>query len=149
MTMGAVAAGLLLILLTGYLIIYNIFRISVIRDIRYYGLLKTVGTTGRQVKRILRRQALWMACMGIPSGMILGFFVGKALVPKLIEQTTYEDGAVAVSANPLIFIGAALFSFVTVLISIRKPAKIAASFTGGGSPLYGRCGNWCTSKREK
>ena len=67
-----------------------------------------------------------MACMGIPSGMILGFFVGKALVPKLIEQTTYEDGAVAVSANPLIFIGAALFSFVTVLISIRKPAKIAA-----------------------
>ena len=126
MTMGAVAAGLLLILLTVYLIIYNIFRISVIRDIRYYGLLKTVGTTGRQVKRILRRQALWMACMGIPSGMILGFFVGKALVPKLIEQTTYEDGAVAVSANPLIFIGAALFSFVTVLISIRKPAKIAA-----------------------
>lgn len=126
MTMGAVAAGLLLILLTGYLIIYNIFRISVIRDIWYYGLLKTVGTTGRQVKRILRRQALWMACMGIPSGMILGFFVGKALVPKLIEQTTYEDGAVAVSANPLIFIGAALFSFVTVLISIRKPAKIAA-----------------------
>ena len=126
MTMGAVAAGLLLILLTGYLIIYNIFRISVIRDIRYYGLLKTVGTTGRQVKRILRRQALWMACMGIPSGMILGFFVGKALVPKLIEQTTYEDGAVAVSANPLIFIGATLFSFVTVLISIRKPAKIAA-----------------------
>lgn len=126
MTIGAAAAGLLLILLTGYLIIYNIFRISVIRDIRYYGLLKTVGTTGRQVKRILRRQALWMACMGIPSGMILGFFVGKALVPKLIEQTTYEDGAVAVSANPLIFIGAALFSFVTVLISIRKPAKIAA-----------------------
>lgn len=126
MTIGAAAAGLLLILLTGYLIIYNIFRTSVIRDIRYYGLLKTVGTTGRQVKRILRRQALWMACMGIPSGMILGFFVGKALVPKLIEQTTYEDGAVAVSANPLIFIGAALFSFVTVLISIRKPAKIAA-----------------------
>lgn len=126
MTMGAVAAGLLLILLTGYLIIYNIFRISVIRDIRYYGLLKTVGTTGRQVKRILRRQALWMACMGIPSGMILGFFVGKALVPKLIEQTTYEDGAVAVSANPLIFIGAALFTLATVFISIRKPARIAA-----------------------
>lgn len=126
MTMGAVAAGLLLILLTGYLIIYNIFRISVIRDIRYYGLLKTVGTTGRQVKRILRRQALWMACVGIPAGLILGFFVGKALVPKLIEQTAYEGGAAAVSANPLIFIGAALFSFVTVLISIHKPAKIAA-----------------------
>lgn len=126
MTIGAAAAGLLLILLTGYLIIYNIFRISVIRDIRYYGLLKTVGTTGRQVKRILRRQALWIACMGIPAGMLLGFFVGKALVPQVIKMTAYEDGEAAVSANPLIFIGAALFTLATVFISIRKPAKIAA-----------------------
>ena len=38
-TMGAVGGGLLLIILTGYLIIYNIFQISVIRDIQYYGLL--------------------------------------------------------------------------------------------------------------
>ena len=36
-------------ILTGYLIIYNIFQISVIRDIRFYGLLKTIGTTGRPV----------------------------------------------------------------------------------------------------
>ena len=33
------------ILVTGYLIIYNIFQISVISDIRFYGLLKTIGTT--------------------------------------------------------------------------------------------------------
>lgn len=52
-----IGAALLLILVTGYLIIYNIFQISVIRDIRYYGLLKTIGTTGRQIKKILRRQA--------------------------------------------------------------------------------------------
>ena len=126
MTFAAAGAGLLLILLTGYLIIYNIFRISVIRDIRYYGLLKTVGTTGRQVRRILRRQAFWMALVGIPAGLLCGFFVGKALVPKIIERSAYQAAEVAVSANPLIFIGAALFSFLTVLISTRKPAKIAA-----------------------
>ena len=39
---------LLLILLTGYLIIYNVFQISVAGDIRFYGLLKTIGTTPRQ-----------------------------------------------------------------------------------------------------
>ena len=36
---------LLLILFTGYLIIYNVFQISVAGDIRFYGLLKTIGTT--------------------------------------------------------------------------------------------------------
>ena len=34
MTMGAVAGGLFIILLTGYLIIYNVFQISVVKDIR-------------------------------------------------------------------------------------------------------------------
>ena len=43
-TMMTIAAALALIILTGYLIIYNIFQISVIRDIRFYGLLKTIGT---------------------------------------------------------------------------------------------------------
>ena len=41
----AIAAMLLLIIFTGYLIIYNVFQISVTNDIRFYGLLKTIGTT--------------------------------------------------------------------------------------------------------
>ena len=42
--MVAIAAFLLLVIFTGYLIIYNIFQISVAGDIRFYGLLKTIGT---------------------------------------------------------------------------------------------------------
>ena len=56
--MVAIAAFLLLVIFTGYLIIYNIFQISVAGDIRFYGLLKTIGTTPRQLKRIIRPQAL-------------------------------------------------------------------------------------------
>ena len=56
--MIAIAAFLLLVIFTGYLIIYNIFQISVAGDIRFYGLLKTIGTTPRQLKRIIRQQAL-------------------------------------------------------------------------------------------
>ena len=57
-TIVGIGAALLLIILTGYLIIYNIFQISVVRDIRFYGLLKTIGTTGKQIKKVIRRQAL-------------------------------------------------------------------------------------------
>ena len=60
-TVAGALAALLLIILTGYLIIYNIFQISVIKDIRFYGLLKTIGTTGKQIKRIIRRQALLLS----------------------------------------------------------------------------------------
>lgn len=45
------AVVILITMLSGYLLIYNIFFISVVRDVKFYGLLKTIGTTPRQLKR--------------------------------------------------------------------------------------------------
>lgn len=125
-TLIALITGLLLILLTGYLIIYNIFQISVIRDIRFYGLLKTIGTTGRQIKRILRRQALLVSLIGIPIGLVIGFFVGRTLVPVIMANTIYGAEGLVVSPQPLIFLASAVFALLTVFISVSKPASIAA-----------------------
>ena len=68
-TVLLVVVVLVLILLTGYLIIYNVFQISVANDIRFYGLLKTIGTTGRQIKAMLRQSrpsssAAWASPLG-------------------------------------------------------------------------------------
>lgn len=123
-TIAGIAALLALIALTGYLIIYNIFQISVSNDIRFYGLLKTIGTTGRQLRRIIRRQALTLCIVGIPGGLALGWLVGRSLSPAVLSTLNTYHAAKA-SANPLIFIGAAAFSLVTVLISCAKPGRAA------------------------
>ena len=54
LSFSSVIIMILFIILAGYLIIYNIFSISVKTDIRAYGLLKNVGTTGKQLKKIVR-----------------------------------------------------------------------------------------------
>lgn len=64
-SIAAIVALLVLIVLTGYLVIYNVFQISVTNDIRFYGLLKTIGMTGRQLKRIIRLQAVLLSVIGI------------------------------------------------------------------------------------
>lgn len=127
-TVTGVFSALLLIVLTGYLIIYNIFQISVVKDIRFYGLLKTIGTTGKQIRRIIRRQALVLACIGIPIGLAAGYAVGCRLVPVIMASVAVWDKnfMVSVAVNPLIFIGSAVFSLFTVAISTAKPGKIAA-----------------------
>lgn len=128
MDAGAILAmicAVLLVTLTGYLIIYNVFQISILRDIRFYGLLKTIGTTAKQLKRIVTRQALLLCAFGIPVGLLLGFFVGKAVMPLMMEQTSYQT-TTQLSINPWIFIGATIFSLLTVFLSTRKPCKIAA-----------------------
>ena len=120
----AIAAMLLLIIFTGYLIIYNIFQISVAGDIRFYGLLKTIGTTPRQLRRIIRQQAMMLSVLGIPLGLLIGWFVGGKLTPVIIGNL---NGVVnVVSVNPLIFLGAAIFSLLTVLLSCTRPGRVAA-----------------------
>ena len=120
----AIAAMLLLIIFTGYLIIYNVFQISVTNDIRFYGLLKTIGTTPRQLRRIIRQQALTLSLAGIPLGLIAGWFIGGQITPAIVSQL---EGIVPMtSVSPVIFLGAALFSLVTVLLSCRKPGRVAA-----------------------
>ncbi len=122
-TVLGVAAILVLIIFTGYLIIYNVFQISVSNDIRFYGLLKTIGTTPRQLRRIIRQQALILSGVGIPLGLLTGWLVGGALTPVIIERL---NGIVSVvSVSPVIFIASVLFALFTVLLSCRRPGRLA------------------------
>ena len=125
-TIIALSCALLLFAFTGYLIIYNIFNISVLRDMNFYGLLKTIGTTGRQINAIISRQAWMLSLIGIPLGLCGGFFVGKALLPTLLLQSSFQGNVVILSPNPLIFVVSTLFTLITVFISTRKPAKMAS-----------------------
>ena len=125
MTIISVVGVLALIIFTGYLIIYNVFQISVSNDIRFYGMLKTIGTTGRQIRKILYIQAYSLSIIGIPLGMAAGYFSGVVLA-KVIAIRMNAISLNAFSANPLIFLFSAVFTLLTVVISCRKPAKYTA-----------------------
>lgn len=125
-TVVAIAAFVILVIFTGYLIIYNIFQISVTGDIRFYGLLKTIGVTPRQLRRMIRQQAMLLCIIGIPAGMLAGYGVGAVLTPYVLTQTTFGASTSTISTSPIIFAGAALFSLVTVAISCSRPGRMAA-----------------------
>ena len=126
-TVLGVGGILLLIIFTGYLIIYNVFQISVTNDIRFYGLLKTIGTTGKQIKSMIRRQAYTLSLFGIPVGLLLGWLLGGKLSPVIIQRISGSAiNAVFAQFNPIIFIGAALFSLITVHLSCSRPGRLAA-----------------------
>ena len=135
-----IASMPLLIIFTGYLIIYNVFQISVTNDIRFYGLLKTIGTTGRQLRRIICQQALMLSLAGIPLGLLVGWFIGSRLTPVIIARLNGIHNMVSVS--PVIFVVSALFSLLTVLLSCARPGRLAAKvspieavrYTEGGTP---------------
>lgn len=123
-TVGFLVALLGLILASGYLIIYNIFSLNVTSDIKSYGLLKTIGTTAEQLKKMVRQQAVFLSAIGIPCGLVLGAILGKCLFPIIAKN--FQLKGVEFSIHPLVMVGAAVFSFFTVWISCNKPCKLAA-----------------------
>ena len=125
---GMIAAavfGVLMILLAGYLIIYNIFRISILKDIRLYGQLKTIGTSPKQLKYMVKRQGYLLALAGIPAGLILGWLLGNVLLPLIMASTTVGE-SVFIMPHPAVWVVSAAFTFLTVWISCGRPGKLAA-----------------------
>jgi len=121
----AMLAVLILVAFTGYLVIYNIFQISVAGDIRYYGLLKTIGVTPKQLRRLIRQQALLLSALGIPVGLLLGYGVGAAAVPITMSTSTMGGRYTTVSVSPWIFLFSSVFALLTVLLSCARPGRIA------------------------
>ena len=127
----AMAAICVLMLITffiaGYLIIYNIFDINIVSDMQEYGLLKTIGTTGKQLKKVVMRRATIISLVGIPIGLIMGVGVGAVILPFISEQmNTVSVGKGNVHINIWIILGAALFSYITVLLSAMRPCRKAS-----------------------
>lgn len=114
--------GMILVFVAGYLIIYNIFQISVTADVQLYGKLKTLGMTTKQIKKLIYGQSNRLCLIGIPAGLVLGWGLGLVLVPAFTGILGGESG---VSVNPVIFLGSAVFTWLTVLISCLRPARLA------------------------
>lgn len=158
-TMAIIVIISLFIVLSGYLLIYNILYIAVNKDITFYGMLKTIGTSPKQIKKIVKGQALKLSLIGIPLGLLLGAIVSFLIVPLAMGTLFAGTEASAmprdVSFNPIIFIGAGIFSLVTVMISCKKPAKIAGNISPiealrySGSTLKNQKKNRRTTKGSK
>lgn len=129
-TLLSLCAIVVFLIFTGYLLIYNILYISISHDVQFYGLLKTIGTTPKQIKRIVIRQVMRLCLIGIPIGIILSLLLSLGVVPFLISElgAISTDEAV-VSFSPIIYVGAVFFPLLTAILAASKPARKAASIS--------------------
>ena len=120
-----------LFMFCGYLLIYNVFDIAVMQQIRRYGLYRTIGMSKRQVKHLMNCQTVWLSGIGTPIGLLIGFLIGKAVMPIVMHTfvNEYSNIPVKVTPSPVIFAGAAFFTAFVVWISTKKPVKKAVNIS--------------------
>ncbi len=134
-----VAFIMILFLLCSYLLIYNIFDITIVKDIKSYGLLSIIGTTSSQIKKIVLKQALFLSIIGIPIGLLIGYIIGIRLLPIAVSGMLaegYSNIPIINSADPSIFIFGTFMTLITIFISVYKPARSAAKYNAVEATKY-------------
>ena len=121
------AALLVLLIVYGYILIYNIFYISVVNDIRFMGSMKTIGMTGKQIRSMLGYQVRRLGVLGILTGILAGTGL-NVLVIRLLAVSGFSFSRYYEAGIALLWAALAggVFAAGTVWISSRKALSLAA-----------------------
>ncbi len=63
--------------LAGIMTIYSIYYISMIYKVQEYGEIKALGATKRQIRQIVFREGMLVACIAVPVGLLAGSIASK------------------------------------------------------------------------
>lgn len=120
--------AVIFVMISGYLLIYNIINISVLQEMHMYGQLKALGATSKQLKKIVRKQVNLVAAVGIILGLLFGTAFAVITVPKFLEALMNSQNGkfeFGITVSPLIYVFTVLFAYMTVWFSARKGMRLA------------------------
>lgn len=116
-----------LVLVTGVVMIYNTFNITVMERVRHFGLLRCIGASSVQIRRVIRREAFSIALRAIPFGVIAGILMTVACSVVLKYVNSHIYGKIPLSGISPAGIGVGVvMGFLTVYLASLLPAKKAS-----------------------
>lgn len=119
-----------IIMIGSVFLIYNAFNISLNERTHQFGILMSVGATGRQLQSSVIFEGFCIALAGIPLGILSGIGVMGIILPfvsKNFGEIMYDSVPLKLVVSMPTIIAAAAASLVTILASAYIPARRAAN----------------------
>lgn len=137
----------------GIVMVYNIVYISVGHNMLFYGRVKSLGMSPRQIRRLLSEQAGYLCLPAVPVGWLLGFGLCTMTAPYvLLGIDGHNPALLFFSLLPFVYSGLLtwLVTWAACMLSVHAvsgvcPAR-AMRFREGEK---GRLGNRCFGRRKK
>lgn len=128
----------ILVLVAGVLMITSSMNSNVAQRTEFFGMVRCIGTTPKQVMRLVRKEALNWCRFAIPLGVVGGIVLVWVLC-FILRQLSPEffGGMPAFSISYPSVIAGIVVGLLTVLLAARSPAKKASKV----SPLAAVSGN--------
>ncbi len=121
----AVDGLLLMSVIIALIGIINTLSLSILERRRELGLLRVVGMTDRRVQRMVRLESILIALLGTVSGLVLGTFVGWALIRTIDRLSEAGIGfSPPLRALLLVLVAGVLLGFLASLIPARRSTRL-------------------------
>lgn len=145
----AVGCGIVVIL-CAFLLIFNVVSITMGKEIRQYGLLKVLGTTEQQLKRIVYYQNIWNILKGIITGAAAGIILVKIFLPAVLQKLFMQGlGESDVTGfYPMFMAGAGVLIFAASFLAAGLALRQVAKWNAIDSIRYIETGNNCRKKQN-
>lgn len=117
----------LIVLIAGVMMIYNTFNISVMERVRQFGLLRCIGASPSQIKKLVRREGVQITLRAVPIGILAGMLLAFlcSVILKYYNSSLFRE--ITLFNISIVGIAAGIaVGFLTVLIASALPAKKAA-----------------------
>ena len=121
--LGLVYALLALAVIIALIGIVNTLMLSVLERTREIGLLRAVGMRRRQVRSMIRSEAVILAIFGAVLGIVIGTSMGLALVASLRQEGIAET-SVPYSTLAIFLVVAAVLGLIAAGWPARRAAKL-------------------------
>lgn len=132
------AAAFIMILLAGVLMISGSLNSNITQRTKFFGMMRCVGASRRQIIKFVRLEALNWCRTAVPVGVIMGTLVSFGICAYMRYGIGGEFAAMPVFAiSPVGLLSGVLVGVVTVLLAAQSPAKRAAKV----SPVAAVSGN--------
>ena len=116
---GVLLGLTIFIFIAAAIVIYSLFYISVSQKTRQYGQLRAIGTTKKQIKKLVRSVGVSFLKTGLPLGLVIGGIVGYAMDPNGWYWLHTWIAALVVIC----------LSTICILIAVSTPASKASEIT--------------------
>jgi len=121
-SMLPLVAGIAIIFIAGYLLIYNVFYISIAQD-GEIAMLQSVGMTGRQVKQMLIYEGIGYSILGLLGSLILSVIASLTVVRMMGAELTYFTWHFTLIPVFLCIIPLILITAIVPLVCYNKMAQ--------------------------
>lgn len=128
----------LLVLVAGTIMISSSFNISILERTQFFGLLRCLGASKKQIRRYVRRESLGFSLRGIPMGLLAGtviIWISCAAVGHF--NPTFYGNLPLFQLSPIGLAAGVIVGLLTVFLAAMSPCKKASKV----SPLNAVTGN--------